>query len=188
MNPNETHLKTFRLRLQQISSIVETDLSKLREDQLNWKPSPKSWSVAQCLKHLILASQGYITGMDKAISNHHSTGNSFKPYQTTLSGKMMIFCVDPSVKIWIPAPSGFQPKQEEKFDSEIIKNYCALVKNISDSLEQAKEADWNKMKIVSPLISLLVFNMGDVFDILTLHALRHLKQAQKVISNEAFPV
>jgi hypothetical protein len=188
MNPNEQQLKSYRLRLQQISSIVETDLSKLTEEQLNWKPSAKSWSVAQCLQHLMLASQGYIAGMDKAINGYKAEGNSFKPYSATLSGKIMFFFVDPSIKIWVPAPPGFQPKQDEKYPAAVINSYKQLVKDISDRLELAKESDWNRMKVASPLVSLMIFNMGDTFEILTLHALRHLKQAQKVISKELFPV
>jgi hypothetical protein len=163
-------------------------LSMLREEQLNWKPSPKSWSVAQCLKHLILASEGYVTGMEKALGDYQSNGISFKKYSSTLSGRIMFLTVDPSSKIWVPAPPNFKPKNEEKFSTEIIKDYRDLINSISEKLEKAKEADWNSMKITSPLLSLLVFNMGDVFEILTLHSARHLKQAQRVISNEAFPV
>jgi hypothetical protein len=187
MNPNESFIKTYRLRLQQISSIIETDFSHLSEDQLNWKPAPNSWSVAQCLRHLILASEGYVSGMEKAIKNY-ADEKMFKPYKSTLSGKIMFFMVDPSIKLWVPAPPKFKPDMEERFTTEIINSYRKLINAVAEKLEEAKELDWNKMKITSPVTSLLVFNMGDVFEVLTLHSARHIKQAQKVISNEAFPV
>ena len=187
MNPNETFLKTYRLRLQQISSIVETDLVHLREDQLNWKPAPKSWSVAQCLKHLILASEEYVTGMEKAISTYKENRVSFKEYNATISGKIMFFMVNPAIRMSVPSPGGFKPKHNEQFAVDIIKDYVKLISAIAEQLESAKELDWNKMKVTSPITSLLVFNLGDVFEILTLHSVRHLKQAQRIISNELFP-
>jgi hypothetical protein len=188
MNPNDPYLKTYRLRLQQLSNIVDNDFSKLRDDQLNWKPSKKSWSVAQCLKHLLLASEGYLTRIDVVLVKAQSENLPTKNYSATLSGKLMFFLVDPSIKIWVPAPPSFKPKHKDSFSTEIIQQYGGLLKKVSEQLEASQEFNWNQYKITSPVTPLLRLNMGDVFEILTLHGLRHLKQAQKVISDERFPV
>ena len=35
------------------------EFSSLNEEELNWKPDPESWSVAQHLDHLIVINQTY---------------------------------------------------------------------------------------------------------------------------------
>src|SRR5262245_55969992 len=42
--------------------------SGLSDGQFNWKPSPSQWSVAQCLRHLVLTGTFAANGQDAAIS------------------------------------------------------------------------------------------------------------------------
>jgi hypothetical protein len=69
----------------------------------------------------------------------------------------------------------------------VLKNFQNTIHLLSSQLEAGKNLDWNMLKITSPVTSLLKLTMGDTFEVLTLHALRHLKQAQKVMLNEKFP-
>ena len=41
------------------------EFSDLSEIQINWKPSPKSWSIAECLEHLIISNRIYFEVLDK---------------------------------------------------------------------------------------------------------------------------
>jgi hypothetical protein len=187
MNPNDPFIKTYRLRLQQISNVVKNNFAKLRDDQLNWKPAENAWSVAQCLKHLLLASSGYIAGLEKVIAQAQQEHIPVKRYKPSLSGKLMFFLVDPTIRIWVPAPPSFKPSPQAYFSAEIVEQYIGLLKKISVLMEASRELNWNHYKVSSPVTSLIRLNIGDVFELLTLHGLRHLKQAQKVMSNEKFP-
>ncbi len=188
MNPNDSHLKTYNTRLQEISRMINSEFMPLREDQLNWKPKPKSWSIAECIKHLELAFEGYLSGLDKAIEmgNRNNISGRKKP-EISWSGKIMVFFVNPSIKIWVPAPPSFKPKKHHTYTHEILHQFLSDIQRISAQLESSKSLDWNQLKIVSPVTSLLILNLNDTYEILTLHALRHIKQAQRVMSHDHFP-
>lgn len=188
MNLNKSYLKSYQTRLQEISRIIDSELISLNETQLNWKPAPSSWSVAECIEHLLLAFDGYIKGLatiiEKGNNEHVVAKNTFK---ISLAGKLMVFAVDPSIKIPIPAPLKFKPAKHKQYTHEVLKDFQHVIHLLSSQLEEGKNLDWNLLKITSPVTSLLKLKMGDTFEVLTLHTLRHLKQAQKVMLNEKFP-
>lgn len=188
MNLNDSHLKTFRTRLQEASRIIDSELMPLKDEQLNWKPAPASWSVAECIEHLLLAFEGYLVGLDKVIAKGEKENIVAKsPMKISLAGKMMVFAVDPSIKVPIPAPPKFKPAKNKHYTYEVLQQFHENLQQLSLQLEAAKNLDWNSLKITSPVTSLLKLNVGDTFEVLTLHALRHLKQAQRVILHEKFP-
>jgi hypothetical protein len=39
----------------------------LTEQQLNWQPEPGSWSVGQCLEHLSITNEAYLTSISAAL-------------------------------------------------------------------------------------------------------------------------
>ncbi len=188
MSLNEANLKVFQTRIQDACRIIDTELKPLSEAQLNWKPSSNSWSVAECIEHLILAFNGYLKGLDKVILTGEKEKKYAKNYmKISLAGKVMIFAVDPSIKVPIPAPPKFKPEKSKKYSHEVLRNFYENLQLLSVQLETAKNLDWNNLKITSPVTSILKLNLGDTFEVLTLHALRHLKQAQRVMLHEKFP-
>jgi hypothetical protein len=34
---------------------VKNEFENITQEQLNWKPAPESWSIGQCLDHLVVA-------------------------------------------------------------------------------------------------------------------------------------
>ena len=44
---------------------VKTEFIDFSLYQLNWKPSPESWSIGQCLDHLIIADCLYFPALKK---------------------------------------------------------------------------------------------------------------------------
>ena len=43
--------------MQNVADDAKSTFGGLSSDQLNWKPGKKSWSVAQCLDHLIKTNE-----------------------------------------------------------------------------------------------------------------------------------
>lgn len=188
MNINEADYKTFSTRLQEINRIVAAELLPLKENQLNWKPATSSWSVAECIEHLLLAFQGYLTGLDNVITKAKAENNhAVKPFQLTLMGKLMVFAVNPSSKVPIPSPPKFKPKKRKVFNHEVLHQFNNTIQRLHSQLEASRNFDWNKYKITSPVSPLIHLSVGDTYEVLTLHSLRHLKQAQRVIAQPHFP-
>ena len=40
----------------------------LSESQINWKPSPENWSIAECVDHLIVTNKLYLKEFEKQFS------------------------------------------------------------------------------------------------------------------------
>ncbi|MEO1448913.1 MAG: DinB family protein, partial [Bacteroidota bacterium] len=54
-----TYLSEIFARLDAVSDEVGTAFGDLNGEQLNWRPKPKQWSIAQCLEHLMKANKAY---------------------------------------------------------------------------------------------------------------------------------
>lgn len=50
---------------------VITGLSNLTSEQLNWKPGEESWSIGQCLDHLIISDCLYFPAFKKIAEGKH---------------------------------------------------------------------------------------------------------------------
>jgi len=58
------NLDAYLSDLEILTEEIRSAFSNLDTEQINWKPSPKKWSVAQCLDHLIVTSQSYQSTFD----------------------------------------------------------------------------------------------------------------------------
>src|SRR5690242_19393837 len=50
-------LQTIASESERIKSDARQLVAGLSDEQLNWKPAPDSWSIAQCLDHLAVTSE-----------------------------------------------------------------------------------------------------------------------------------
>jgi DinB superfamily len=46
---------------------AQTLIAGITEEQLNWQPTPVSWSVGQCLEHLCLTNEAYLQAISAAL-------------------------------------------------------------------------------------------------------------------------
>src|SRR4029077_10637205 len=78
-------------RGKQASEKVKTNINGLSPEQLNWKPAPESWSVAQCLDHLIVADCLYFPAFEKIVNGNYSM-TSWQKWSPLggLFGKMLV--------------------------------------------------------------------------------------------------
>ena len=91
---------------------VNGELSSLSAEQLNWKPNDTSWSIAQCLEHLIISDGLRINIIEKKIDENFKSGgweklNPLKKFW----GSMLITQTQEKVKKKIKAPGLFSLPQ-----------------------------------------------------------------------------
>src|SRR5271166_2398746 len=48
---------------------AQTVAAGLTDEQLNWQPAPSSWSVGQCLEHLCITNEAYLTSISAALKD-----------------------------------------------------------------------------------------------------------------------
>lgn len=183
MEPRQ-YIQGILKRLHTIKSEITELAAPLTAEQLNFKPNPKSWSIAEVMEHIITANATYFSGIAELISLNPSSKAS-GPYSHNLMARMMVYFLRPD-GMKLPAPPVFEPESSH-LDQHIIQRLEQNFREIESFIEDAKEMDLVRLKMPSPALSLLYFNLGGVFDILVTHAERHYKQMKRVLAAEGFP-
>lgn len=168
--------------LGKVTQDVEMLFSDLSEVELNWKPQPEAWSIAQNLEHLIVVNETYFPVLASL-----KEGTYKAPFMAKLSfmvpflGKTVLKAVQPDRKkkmktflIWEPSSSEVKPGIIMRFKS----HQTELQQKIDDSKELIKK----NVVISSPANRNIVYKLETAFEIIVTHEQRHLEQAREILS------
>src|SRR5262245_5855295 len=104
-------LETIVATAEQNNADARAVTADLNEVQLNWKPSPEQWSVAQCLEHLAVATRGFDPYFAAALKRAQSKSTTANPpaYKPTRMGSWLARHVAPESPRKLRAPKRFRP-------------------------------------------------------------------------------
>ena len=169
-----------------IKAVVEKQFKSLEEDQLNWQPNSKKWSVGQCLDHLLKANQSYCEAIRRKLDGSQQV--ELQPtFKNSFTGRHFIRLMDPASSLKIPAPPTIRP-QRSQVATNIVDRFLAQQDELLQLAETASQYDLMKTTVASPFLGLLRFRLGEVFDVMIKHEQRHIEQAKKVMITNGFPV
>lgn len=160
----------------------------LAEEQLNWKPDAKQWSIAQCLEHLAVTSRqfnGYFKQLIESARLKWPTNGSV-PYRPSLVGGWLIKQVDPETARKVPAPKVFRPSDSSSIHDALgifLKQQEEFVRFV----RQSEGVDYNRARLRSPVTPLMRYSLADAFVVTIVHGYRHLAQANRVRAMPNFP-
>ncbi len=184
--PNE-FIENLIARIDEVTRKTAEEFSPLTAAQLNWKPSEKSWSIAQCLDHIIVSNETYFAQLETVINNRWQ--NSFYqniPLLPKFWGSMIMKGVSPdskrkskTFKVFYPASSGIPVT--------IVKELASHNQTLKGFMEKSSHANLGRIVFTSPASKLITLRLKDVFKILTNHEERHLLQAKRVKETAGFP-
>lgn len=150
------------------------------------QPAEGAWSAMQCLGHLNAYGDYYLPAIEKAIKevkDQNKTGSeTFTPgwlgnYFTNLM--MPKENGVPSKKM--KAPKNYTTNNEGDSDCTIAK-FIDQQEKLLILLEEAKEVNFNSVRIPISIAKFIKLKLGDVFMFLIAHNLRHVKQAERAIT------
>ena len=154
--------------------------SLLSEEELNWKPSPEIWSIAQNIDHLIRVNESYFPVFSNL--KHGSYNLPFIArfgFVVKFFGNFILKSVQPdnnkktqTFPIWKPAESNFEKNILHRFEEHQVK----LKENINMVADKIRE----NAVISSPANKNIVYKLETAFDIIVAHERRHLNQANKI--------
>jgi len=84
----------------------------ISEEQLNWKLTEDSWSIGECINHLVITHRLYYPGMNKAVLSKNNDGSGSFPFYHTFGAKMILKYVDPKEKRKSKTFKIFKPEQK----------------------------------------------------------------------------
>ena len=167
--------------LNTIKEAFQTEFGRLSAEELNWKPDPKSWSIAQVMEHLIAVNRTYYPILDSL-----EAGTFKKPFLAKIPpvykffGNMILKGSEPTRKrkaktfpMWEPTTSDVEP--------DILNRFAQEQKAIIDRIQSSKGFLEQGVVIHSPVNRNIPYTLERAFDIITVHEKRHLNQAREVL-------
>lgn len=162
-------------------------LRDLDEEQLNWRPDERSWSIAQCIDHLNVSNRVYRVPMLQAIEEARRKGSIRKgPIRPGVFGRWFVATLEPPPRRKLPAPRKIVPAARMG-KAELIEEWRRAQAELDAILRDAAGIDLNGTRFVNPFISLIRFTVGTGFQVIAAHERRHLWQAKQVRGRAGFP-
>ncbi len=173
--------------LQRVVENATKTFVSLSPEQLNWKPSEKQWSIAQCFEHLIITNELYFPKIQAVIDGKHRNNVYSKvPFVTDLIAVAMKNSMNPKQRRKMGTFKMFEPSKSSVKET-IIEDFAENQRRLIDMAEAVKHLDLRRIKIAEPVGDALNLRLDDAFEILAMHSKRHFDQAKRVIEADGFP-
>jgi DinB family protein len=170
-----------------IARDAKTLFGHLNPQQLNWKPAHDSWSVAQCLDHLISANREYYPAFDRILKGEYrKTFLHGMPFLPSLFGRVMIKVVSPDSERKFKAPGASRPSSSS-IDPIIVDRFIVHQRETLAMIRSLEGRGPAGIIITSPFAGMVVYSLLDAFRIVVAHERRHFAQARRVMEADGFP-
>lgn len=183
----DDRIKQITSEMKEAADDVAETFGALTAEQLNWKPSEKSWSIGQCLDHLILTNEQFYPEFDKIVTGKrkNSFWENYSPF-TGFFGRFLIKAVtEDSKKAKAPSKRIVPPSD---LPADIVDKFEQNVSEVNKKVEACAAADREKTVLTSPFLFVMTYKLDDGYTVLVEHTKRHIRQAKRVMQADGFPV
>ena len=181
------YLTDILLTLDHMTSAYDQELSGLHSEQLNWKPNPTSWSVGQCVDHVITSNRLYFDMFESLLDGTKPFNIWEKiPFLPALFGKLIIDSTKPISDKKHKTVPVFEPSKSQ-IPGNILDIFLETQKELIKFIRRSDTIDHKKTIVTSPASKFITYSLRDVCIILSGHEERHLNQARNVMETEGFP-
>lgn len=165
---------------------VDTNLGGLSIVQLNYKPTDETWSIGQCLDHLVVADSLYYTLLQRiADGTYHMTRwERWSPF-SGLFGKLLVRYSGNTVRMKLKAPKKIRP-WEHTIGFDVFDRYHEHLHTLLQHIDRCKNADLDKTRITSPLSRFVTYSLRRAIQLVILHNHRHVDQAVNLRMEDDF--
>ena len=166
-------------------------MSKLSEKQLNWRPNPGIWSIAEVLAHLNSYSRYYHPVIQKKIETTRFK-NVKEDFMSSPLGrsawKSMKLGRLNNVKRKFKAPKGYNPS----LDSSLItgrefEDFLKHQEDLKEVFELAQTVNIKRVKVPISISKIVRLRLGDALLFVVYHNQRHVQQIMNLVKHTNFP-
>ena len=166
----DSNTKNFREQFEELSI-----------EEINRKPNPATWSVAENIQHLISVNESYYPIIKDVKEGKHKVPFTGKfKFLVNFMGNALLKSVEPTRRkkmktflVWEPATAVMAEGILDTFDE-----HHKVLKNIISESEDLLKAN---TVISSPANRNIVYFLDKAFDIMVAHEQRHLNQAKEAM-------
>src|SRR6185312_116868 len=179
----EQYIDSIRHAREQAVSFAD----RLSANQLTWQPMGGArWSVAECLDHLAVFSNGYLAALEAAASRAPSGGRAGEFRSAGFPSEKFLRAAEPPPSFKAKAPAKLAPRPTLN-PEKILPEFLASLDRVTSFVRNTSGKDLNAVRFINPFIPLLRFTAGTGLLVLGAHARRHLYQAEQVLKEPDFP-
>ena len=172
--------------LNDITGTARREFGGLTAEELNWKPNPREWSVAQCLDHLTLSAMAFLPTL-RAIQEGTKPSTRWErlPVLPALWGALVRRAVDPERARKTRAPASLRPA-ESAIGPDIVNRFVASQRELHAFMSGTTPAMLRTI-VTSPVARFVTYSLLDAYRIVLAHDRLHFRQARAVIASPGFP-
>ncbi len=165
--------------------------SGMSGQRFNWKPAPASWSIGQCVQHLVVFNTLYFASIEQSVekARRKYTARSLKSAQGTYKagtiGGFLIRMMYPGA-LKVRTPQAFQPSHSD-IPHTALRDFSSAQQQLAGILRKCADINLNRTRVASPAAGLLRFRLGDILTILVRHERRHFDQMKRLAAHPLFP-
>ena len=159
--------------------------TELNEQQINYKPSASSWSIAQCLQHIIRTNESYYPAFDRLTSEKYSASfwERKSPFTKSI-GKNMKAQLGPTIIKPFKAPRLFQPSLYS-IPLTICSEFITHLDVMENRIQTLFTENNKQLVICSPVSNLITISLPDALEMIVGHTERHYAQAKRILTDGA---
>jgi hypothetical protein len=172
-------------QLENVTADVKENFGSLSSEQLNWKPAPESWSIGQCLDHLIKSNEEFYPELDKLAVGTRK--NTFWQSWSPLSGIAGAFLVSTLKKEGNKVKTNQKMTPPSDVPPDIVEMFSQHQSQFIEKIRSTADEDWHKTILTSPFVNIMTYRMDVGLEALIEHEKRHVRQAKRVITADGFP-
>jgi hypothetical protein len=170
---------------------VEEKVSVLSEEQMLWKPSPKSWCILEVFAHLNASSHYYQNIIHKKIRENQdsepiaafvSSPLGRATWRLVKLGKMRnVKRRVKSARVFNPEYFGLEMRRTE------LDTFVKYLTEMSHILDEAEKVNLRKIKLPMAVSKFVHLRLGDALMFHVYHNDRHMEQINGILNQKNFP-
>ena len=155
-------------------------LDGLTDVQQKWHPDVRTWSIVDCLNHLVVTGRHSLRGISSAVCEARANGLlAGGPFRHSVLGTCFIRLMDAPPILTFRVPKAYQPVADS-VASEAVAGFFRLQHELFRALHEANGIDLARVKAANPVSKWFKLSLGQEFAFTAAHERRHLWQASRV--------
>jgi len=165
---------------------VRKTFGNLSAKQINWKPRADSWSVGQCLDHLIKSNEEFDPQF-QAVAKGEKTPTLWEKYSplTSFFGNFLLKSLKNDAKKFKAPSKAIVPPSD--IAADIVEQFVKHQREVVEKIKMMENVDLHKTVVTSPFLKLMTYRLSMALEIGIEHEKRHVRQAARVMQAEGFP-
>ena len=176
----KTKIDKWVADLETNTQLFNQHFAGLSPEDLNWKPDPQTWSIAQNIDHLITINSTYFPVLDEILMGRYHTPWLAKiGFIPRFIGNVIYNASLPDRRKKMKTFPMWEPSKSD-IDGMIVKRFEEHQQKMAEYIRKAAPAVERGCVISSPAQAGLIYKLERAFDIIVVHEQRHLEQAKEV--------